>query len=305
MAAVMACMAVTAMIYGLTWPLFALRLEDMGASEAAIGWNAAAQAIAILAVAPLMPWLLGRFGAAWVMIASILASIVALLLCPLLPDQDIWFVLRLFLGAFGHMMWIAGETWINEIAEEKSRGRTMALYGMALGVGSAIGPTVLTFVGLDGWTPFLLAAGLTLVSTIPIAMALGSVPRADGGHGGMRAHAWHSVVRSLVHAPLPMLLNLCFALIFAAVWTFLPIYGPVVGLDLDTAIMLLTFQSIGGIIMQYPIGWIADQIDRPPAECHSGNHFRTGLLRDAVGAGRPVLGGALYLLPGRSVGRHL
>ena len=52
-----------------------------------------------------------------------------------------------------------------------------------------------------------------------------------------------------------MLLNLCFALIFGAFWTFLPIYGPAVGLSVDTAIILLTFQSLGGIVMQYPIGW--------------------------------------------------
>ena len=260
--AVIACMAVTAMIYGLSWPLFSLRLEAMGASETAIGLNASAQAIAIFAIAPIMPWLLGRFGAAWVMITSILASIVALMLCPMLPNQDAWFVLRFFIGAFGHMMWIAGETWINEIAEEKNRGRTMALYGMALGFGSAIGPTVLTTVGLDGWTPFVLASGLTLISTIPIIIALGSVPRSEPVPAGSRSHAWRSVIRSMVHAPLPMLLNLCFALIFGAFWTFLPIYGPAVGLSVDTAIILLTFQSLGGIVMQYPIGWVADRMDR-------------------------------------------
>lgn len=307
MVAVIACMTVTALIFGLSWPLFALRLEEMGSSESAIGWNAAAQAIAILAVAPMMPWLLARFSAAWVMIVSILASIVALLLCPLLPDEDVWFVLRLFIGAFGHIMWIAGETWINQIAEEKSRGRTMALYGMALGLGSAIGPTVLTFVGIEGWTPFILAAGLTLVSTIPIAMALDSVPPSEHDHGGAHGHAWHSVVRSLIHAPLPMLLNLCFALIFGAVWTFLPIYGPVVGLDADTAIMFLTLQSLGGIVMQYPIGWVADRMDRRllsvilvGVSCVS-YLFMPGALADPFWAGPYIfflggLSGAIYSL---------
>ena len=307
MVAVITCMTVTALIFGLSWPLFALRLEEMGASESAIGWNAAAQAIAILAVAPMMPWLLARFSAAWVMIVSILASIVALLLCPLLPDEDVWFVLRLFIGAFGHIMWIAGETWINQIAEEKSRGRTMALYGMALGLGSAIGPTVLTIVGIEGWTPFLLAAGLTLVSTIPIAMALDSVPPRESDHSGAHGHAWHSVVRSLFHAPLPMLLNLCFALIFGAVWTFLPIYGPVVGLDADTAIMFLTLQSLGGIVMQYPIGWVADRMDRRllsvilvGVSCVS-YLFMPGALADPFWAGPYIfflggLSGAIYSL---------
>jgi MFS family permease len=271
--AVIVCMAVTALSYGLAWPLFALRLEAMGASEAAIGWNAAAPAIAILIVVPAMPWLMARFGAAWVMIVSILASVAAFLLCPALSDVDAWFVLRFFIGACGHIMWIAGETWINEIAEDKSRGRTMALYGMALGVGSAIGPLVLTGVGFDGWTPYVLVALLTAVSTVPIFMAIGSVPSlahdggATAGHGhraGLVAfsHAMRAVAGSLIRAPLPMLLNLCFAMLFAAVWTFLPIYAPNVGLDVDTAVMLLTIQSLGGIVMQYPIGWIADRIDR-------------------------------------------
>jgi MFS family permease len=132
---------------------------------------------------------------------------------------------------------------------------------------------VLTGVGFDGWTPFVLVALLTAVSTVPIFMAIGSVPSlahdggATAGHGrraGLVAfsHAMRAVAGSLIRAPLPMLLNLCFAMLFAAVWTFLPIYAPNVGLDVDTAVMLLTIQSLGGIVMQYPIGWIADRIDR-------------------------------------------
>jgi MFS family permease len=271
--AVIVCMAVTALSYGLSWPLFSLRLEAMGASEAAIGWNAAAPSIAILVVVPGISWLLSRFGAAWVMIVSILASVAAFLLCPILDDVDTWFVLRFFIGACGHIMWIAGETWINEIAEDKSRGRTMALYGMALGVGSAIGPLVLTGVGFGGWTPFALVALLTVISTVPIFMAVRSMPSVvhhedtAGGHDHRSplvtfSHGMRSVVGSLVRAPLPMLLNLCFAMLFAATWTFLPIYGPDVGLDVDTAVLLLTIQSLGGIVLQYPIGWIADRIDR-------------------------------------------
>jgi len=271
--AVIACMAVTALSYGLAWPLFALRLEGMGASEAAIGWNAAAPAIAILVVVPAMPWLLAKFGPARVMIVSILASVAAFLLCPLLPEVNAWFVLRFFIGACGHIMWIAGETWINEIAEDESRGRTMALYGMALGVGSAIGPLVLTGVGLEGWPPFALTALLTAVSTVPIFMAVGGMPHATHPETATWTHGRRSIVLSLAMslrtvagslflAPLPMLLNLCFAMLFAAVWTFLPIYGPHAGLDVDTAIMLLTFQSVGGIVMQYPIGWVADRVDR-------------------------------------------
>ena len=71
-----------------------LRLEAMGASETAIGLNASAQAIAIFAIAPIMPWLLGRFGAGMGDDHLDPGQHRGPDVMPMLPNQDAWFVLR-------------------------------------------------------------------------------------------------------------------------------------------------------------------------------------------------------------------
>mgnify|MGYP003997400827 FL=1 len=48
--AVITAMGVTSALYALTLPLFSTRLDAMGESETVIGINAAAQAIALLAI---------------------------------------------------------------------------------------------------------------------------------------------------------------------------------------------------------------------------------------------------------------
>ena len=48
-------------------------------------------------------------------------------------------------------LWIAGEVWLNHVAQDERRGRTVALYGMVAGGGFALGP-------------LLLAVALTLVT---------------------------------------------------------------------------------------------------------------------------------------------
>ena len=50
-----------------------------------------------------------------------------------------------------------------------------------------------------------------------------------------------------------------FAVFDAAVLSFLPVYGVKKGLDRDTAALLLTVLVWGNVVLQPPIGWLADR----------------------------------------------
>jgi MFS family permease len=58
-----------------------------------------------------------------------------------------------------------------------------------------------------------------------------------------------------------MIVNLLVAITFGSLASFLPVYGPDVGLPRDSVFLLLTLLSAGGLL-QYPIGWLADRINR-------------------------------------------
>lgn len=252
--AVIVAMGVTAAIYAMSLPLFAARLDQMGQSEALIGISSAAQAIALIAVAPLGPFLLRRWGPAVLMLWMLAASFVAILACPLVENGWYWLVMRLLLGASTGMLWIAGEAWINGAADDAGRGRVMALYGVAGAGGTMAGFAILHLAGYGGWLPFLIIAGMIVACAIAVAVALRVAPVFEGTSS-------HSMLRLALAAPTPLAVNLLVAVTFGSLSTFLPIYGPKHGLNAQGATLVLVVLSAGGLL-QYPIGWLADRMDR-------------------------------------------
>jgi len=254
LSAAIIAMGVTAALYALSLPLFAARLDAMGHGDAVIGINSAAQAISLILVAPLAPRLLRRWGPAIFMLWMLAASFVLILLVPLWENAWYWLGMRLLLGAATGLLWIAGETWINEAADDASRGRTLALYGISGAGGTMTGFGVLYLVGQDGWLPFLIMEALILVCAVAVAAAIRVAPR-------FPAMATQSMAALFRIAPTPLLVNLLVAITFGALATFLPVYGPGIGVPLRDAFLLLTLLSGGGLL-QYPIGWLADHMDR-------------------------------------------
>jgi MFS family permease len=252
--AVISAMCVTFALYALSLPLFATRLDEMGESETVIGINAAAQAIALLAVAPFAPRLLQKFGPAVVMLWMLAGTLVFILLCPLYENAWYWLVLRLLLGTTTSIMWIAGEAWVNQASDDAGRGRVLAFYGIAGAAGTMAGFGVIGYFGHTGWTPFLIAGGMVAASALAILPAIRIAPPFAGAQSAPMAKLFFV-------APTPLLINLLAAVTFGSLASFLSVYGTDIGMPLDDTFWLLVLLSAGGL-MQYPIGWLADRMNR-------------------------------------------
>ena len=253
--AVIASLTVQSLIFGLSMPLLALVLDAQGVDKTLNGLNAAAQSVAIFVVAPYVSRLVAFFGVLRLMIGTTLLSIFVFLMLPLFPTVYAWFPLRFLLGLFGAVGWIAGEVWINQIVEERMRGRVIALYSSALAGGMSIGPFVLAQTGIGGWTPYLIVAALSLLSAIPLLFAVNISPSVKGQPSS-------GLSSFLLRAPTALLLNAVFAATYMAIITFLPIYALNLGVDQASSLYLLTVMAIGGLAMQLPVGWLADHMDR-------------------------------------------
>ena len=245
-------LAVASFGHGLTMPLLSLVLSHQGVDETLIGLNTGAYFIAVFAVAPLASRLMQARGPALLMLASILATVVLLALLRAFPNVWIWFPLRFALGMAASFLWIAGEAWVNHAAAESHRGRIIAIFGVVVSAGFALGPMILSMTGADGWAPFLVTIALLLVAAAVLAGALGSSPKLRGKTGPL--------VRYVLLAPVAMFGYLVFAAGDAVLLTFLPIYAAGLGVDVVDAIRLLSVLAIGSMALQYPIGWLADRV---------------------------------------------
>ena len=245
-------LAVASFGHGLTMPLLSLVLDHQGVDETLIGLNAGTYFIAVFAVAPLATRLLRARGPAVLMLVSILATVVLLALLRAFPDVWLWFPLRFALGMAASFLWIAGEAWVNHSATETHRGRIIAIFGIVVSAGFALGPLILSMTGTEGWAPFLVTIALLLVAAAVLAGALGSSPKLRGKTGPL--------ARYVLLAPVAMFGYFVFAAGDAMLLTFLPIYAAGLGVGEVDAIRLLTVLAVGSMALQYPIGWLADRV---------------------------------------------
>jgi MFS family permease len=253
--AVTAAMAVTALIYGLSLPLLALVMNARGVDNLWIGLSAAVQSVGIILVAPYLPKHMSRMGPPILMLGAILVSLVAFLLLPLFTSTASWLVLRFAIGIAGGVLWICGDTWVNAVATERTRGRVVAVYGVAVAGGFSLGPMVASMTGTEGFAPFLVSSAIMLLSALPLLPVIGISPSLRGEQAGGLLH-YFSLAR------LPMLMGMMYALSEGVLLSFLAIYGLNQGLGETRTLYLIAVMGIGGMLGQLPIGWLADRMNR-------------------------------------------
>ena len=253
--AVITAMVVVNLVYGITLPLMSLILDAQGISKTAIGLSIVVQASGGVLLATVMSRLIVRLGAARVMQSATLLASMTLIALGLFQDIYIWLPLRFLLGASAAMLWSACETVINELADDEWRGRIIGIYGAAGASGFALGPIILILTGSTGMLPFAVTSILVALASLPLFW-LGK-PSTDIASDG-RPSLW----RIFKFVPHILLLNLTYAATVESVIAFFSLYGIDAGLSEARSLSLLTTFALGGVVLQIPLGWLADHMDR-------------------------------------------
>ena len=248
-------MVIVNLVYGLTLPLLSLVLDGQGISKTVIGLSIVAQASAGVLLAPMIPRLILRTGAARVMKQATLLAAGTLIALGLVQDVYAWFPMRFLLGAAAAMLWSASEIVINELADDDWRGRIIGIYGSAGAAGFALGPLVLIMTGTDGLLPFVVTAILVAVAGLPLFWL-----RNEAVTDGHDSHP--SLIRIFRLVPDIMLLNLAYAAAVEAFLAFFPLFGIHIGLTEARSLSLLATFALGGVVLQLPLGWLADRMHR-------------------------------------------
>lgn len=240
---------------GTAMPLVPLTLEREGVDKLTIGIVTATWAIGMLAFGTRIPGLASRFGAARVIVMAAVAGATINVAYTLTSGPIAWGILTFLHGVVGGVPWVVSEIWINLVVEETQRGRAVAVYAALMALGMAVGPLVLQLVGVYGPRPFLACAGMALLVALPLLASWNSAPAiAPTREGGF--------ARILLLVPALLLGALASGLGEQAAFTFLPIYGLRSGVPAETGVLWLSAFVIGNIVLQWPIGWLADHADR-------------------------------------------
>ena len=244
------------LIFGFQPPLIALTLSRLGYSSFAIGAVTAASLIAVILCGPLYPRAIVRLGLKRSIVSGIVFAAALLLLMPLWPGAVVWLVLRFIAGCALGLVWIASEIWMNSASGTESRGTVMGIYGTVFSIGIVAGPILLEFTGTRGAQPFVIGAACLLLTLLPLAV-LRQVTGAAQEFTPLRGLS--GVLRT---APIVMLAALVAGLVESADLTLLPLFGLHSGLDERAALLLVAVFMAGNVVLQVPIGLLADRYGR-------------------------------------------
>jgi MFS family permease len=114
---------------------------------------------------------------------------------------------------------------------------------------------LLQATGTEGWLPFLLGAAAIAGSAAPLLLGIGLAP-------AVSVHRGNTLWRMLALAPVAMAASFVGGLNDTGLFVLLPLYGLRVGFEEATAVLMLTVFTSGNLLLQVPIGWIADRTSR-------------------------------------------
>ena len=253
--AVLIMLAVFGLVTGYTHPAIAFNLEARGFSAGLIGAQAACSGLGILVSAVLMPLLARRFGSWRLAVFGLSGTVVGVLGFGLTENLSLWFVLRFLLGAAVSMLFVVSEVWINELTPDRWRGRVIGIYTATNAGTFACGPLLVPVVGYSGLESFgVMAAavallGLALFRLRTVARPLEAVP-------------FRVSLRVVAIIPLPLLAVVAFGYFDGVTLALWVPYAFAQGLDEAAAALSLSAVIMGNVLLQFPIGWLADRVDR-------------------------------------------
>ncbi len=244
------------LIFGFQPPLIALTLARLGASNFVIGAVTAASLIAVIMAGPFYPRVIARLGCKRSIVFGIAFASIILPLMPLISSIPVWLILRFLTGGALGLTWIASEIWMNNVSSAESRGKVMGIYGTVFSIGTIGGPILLEFTGTQGWQPFIIGGLVLALTLMPLALMRSVISKSQGftSLSGLKV--------MLGVAPVVMVAALVAGLVESADLTLLPLYGVHAGYSEGAALLLVTVFMAGNVILQLPIGLLADRYGR-------------------------------------------
>jgi len=240
---------------GIQGTLIGVRGAIEGYSTTTMAIVMSAYFVGFLGGSLLAPALISRVG--HIRVFAALASMIsaAFILLPAFPSPLLWLVLRVVIGFCFSGVYVVAESWLNDRATNDTRGKILSVYLIVqlLGIVSAQGFMNLGDPG--GYFLFVVASVFVSISFTPVLLSVSSVPA--------YSFAKRMSLRTLSReTPLSCVCSFLLGGIFGGIWGMTPVFGTLAQLDVREISILVGAVFSGGLVFQYPIGWISDRTDR-------------------------------------------
>ena len=236
---------------GLGTQLISILMAARGFSSSVIGYSGTVGGIATIIAAVFSARIAKKLGVARSILTMMAVGCASFLGFYYFQSIVIWFILRFTLHFAITVMFVLSEFWINSSAPPAKRATILAIYAITLGLGFTIGPTLLAYVGSQGFTPFGTACFLIAIAAIPIIVAWNLSPQfKDSDHVAF--------FRYIFAVPSSTMAVLVYGAIQMGALTLITPFSLNLGYSESEAAKFMSVLALGNVLLLIPIGIISD-----------------------------------------------
>ncbi|RCW85869.1 MFS transporter [Paracoccus lutimaris] len=186
-------------------------------------------------------------------LASLISSL--LILYAVAPHWIAWSVMRLLIGFCFSGVYITSESWLNASTSNESRGQAMSAYMIVQMLGIVSAQLLMNTADPAGYLLFVIPSVLVSLSFLPILLSTQPAPQ----FATMKRMTFGKLFQV---SPLGCVGIFLMGGVFSALFGMASVWGSSKGLTVTEISAFVAAIYAGGLVLQYPIGWLSDHSDR-------------------------------------------
>lgn len=240
---------------GLQGSLIGVRGAIEGFSTAELSIITSGYFVGFLFGSKMTPEMIRRVG--HVRVFAALGSFVSavLILYPTITEPWAWVLLRVIFGFSFSGVYVTAESWLNDASTNETRGKTLSVYIIVQMAGIISSQALLNVHDPAGFVLFVIPSVLVSLSFAPILLSVTPTPAFET----TKAMSFRELY---VTSPTSVVGMFMIGLVFSAQFGMASIYGTEAGLSVAEISIFISAIFLGGLVLQYPIGWMSDRMDR-------------------------------------------
>jgi len=202
-----------------------------------------------------IPKLVGKVGHIRVFAAFASMASLSILLHAVFVNPVVWTLGRFITGFSIVAIFIVMESWLNDRANNRTRGQLLSIYMFITLIGLSLGTLLLNFSSPEKYEPFILISLLLSSALIPILLTKRKAPK-------FKKLGYIDIKGLYKTSPLATVSMFCTGLIHSALFSLGAVYAAAMNFSIFEISLLLFLVTVFGGIFQWPIGYYSDKSDR-------------------------------------------
>ena len=271
---------------GLQGSLLGLRASIEGFSISVTGLVMSGYYIGMIAGSIIVPRIVSQVGHVRTFGALASLASTAILVHLVFLDPVVWWAMRITTGFAFAGIYIVAESWLNDVAENETRGQLLSFYMLIFWGSMASGQFLLNIAPPESFILFILVSALVSVAVIPILVSANKSP-AFGISESVSIRQLFNI------SPLGVFGILASGVNTGALFGIGAVYAISAGLATREVAIFMSAMILGGTLLQYPLGYLSDRLGRRKIIIF------TGLIGSGVFfalSTMPVGGGTFYMM---------